>query len=234
MRSNSFLRKSHVLLRQTSTGVHSIQPFASPRALRFKRLGFIGNTPSQNRSLSSTGLSSDYEANTTWGTEESGEVEEETSTEPTLPKDPILEDPEKAILKPRRIRSVVSSPASSKDGDSVQFPVGLDAEILFAPAQSLMDAGDKDALPPLEIFNEALDNLMITLHPQNQHRAMLASGTSTRPIEPTLGLYCPIEGGDYVIDNTVRELAFQTGSEVLVLDSVQLAAGEWGAFGKGE
>jgi hypothetical protein len=37
-----------------------------------------------------------------------------------------------------------------------------------------------------------------------------------------------------VIDETVRELARRTNSEVVVLDSVQLAAGEWGHFGKGE
>jgi hypothetical protein len=47
-------------------------------------------------------------------------------------------------------------------------------------------------------------------------------------------LYCPIEGGEYVIDETVRELARRTGSEVVVLDAVQLAAGEWGHFGKGK
>jgi hypothetical protein len=37
-----------------------------------------------------------------------------------------------------------------------------------------------------------------------------------------------------VIDETVRELARRTGAEVVILDSVQLAAGEWGHFGKGE
>jgi hypothetical protein len=42
-----------------------------------------------------------------------------------------------------------------------------------------------------------------------------------------------IEGGEYVIDATVRELARRTNAEVLVLDAVHLAAGEWGAFGKG-
>lgn len=36
-----------------------------------------------------------------------------------------------------------------------------------------------------------------------------------------------------MIDETVRELARRTDSDVIVLDSVQLAAGEWGAFGKG-
>ncbi|KAG8809356.1 hypothetical protein FRC17_003481 [Serendipita sp. 399] len=45
-------------------------------------------------------------------------------------------------------------------------------------------------------------------------------------------LYCPIEGGTYVIDAAVRELASRTGADVLVLDALDLLAGEWGPFGK--
>lgn len=48
-----------------------------------------------------------------------------------------------------------------------------------------------------------------------------------------MALYCPIEGGEYLIDETVRELARRTGSDVVVIDAVQLAGGEWGHFGKG-
>lgn len=96
--------------------------------------------------------------------------------------------------------------------------------------------GDPDLkpseLPPPEVFEEALHNLHITLHPQTQHRATYASASGPL-VEPTLGLYCPIEGGDYIIDATVRELARRTGAEVLVLDAIHLAAGEWGQFGKG-
>lgn len=88
------------------------------------------------------------------------------------------------------------------------------------------------ALPPPELLQEALNNLLITFHPQTQHRATYSTQNGL-PVEPTLALYCPIEGGDYVIDETVRELARQTGAEVIVLDTVELAAGEWGAFGKG-
>ncbi|KAF8078024.1 hypothetical protein FPV67DRAFT_1557446 [Lyophyllum atratum] len=79
-------------------------------------------------------------------------------------------------------------------------------------------------------FDDALNKLLITLHPQTQHRATYTSPLGA-PTEPTLALYCPIEGGDYIIDATVAELARRTGAEVLVLDAVQLAAGEWGHFG---
>ena len=73
-------------------------------------------------------------------------------------------------------------------------------------------------LPPPELFDDALMNLHIALHPHM----------------PTLALYCPVEGGEYVLDETVRKLAWRTGAEVLVIDAVQLAAGEWGHFGKGK
>lgn len=87
-------------------------------------------------------------------------------------------------------------------------------------------------LPPGGLFAEILNNLLITLHPHTQHRATYATASSSLT-EPTLGLYCPIEGGDYIIDETVKELARRTGSEVVVLDAVQLAGGEWGEFGEG-
>jgi hypothetical protein len=119
-----------------------------------------------------------------------------------------------------------------KDFDP-QLPVGLD--ILWLPTSDpSSDAGHSQSsgLPPPDILEEALTNLHIALQPQTQHRAIYAS-SSGLPIEPTLALYCPIEGGEYIIDATVRELARRTGSDVVVLDSIQLAAGEWGHFGKG-
>lgn len=135
------------------------------------------------------------------------------------------------VVKPRRTRVV--TPSSSKDVEPLEFPLLLEDDILYVPTESQFDTDIKDGLPPPEIFHEALDNLMIALHPQNQYRSIIASGPVNQLVEPTLGLYCPIEGGDYVVDLTVQELAYQTGAEVLVLDSVQLAAGEWGIFGKG-
>jgi len=82
------------------------------------------------------------------------------------------------------------------------------------------------------MLEEVLHNLHIVLHPKTQHRSIYAS-PSGRPVEPTFALFCPIEGGEYIIDATVQELARRMGSDVVVLDAVQLAAGEWGAFGKG-
>jgi len=164
------------------------------------------------------------------------------SSPPSEPVAPSLQNPESVteppdkhetpgedLDKPRTRRSTRITLPASKDTESVEIPEDLD--ILWSPADGDSDLNPSE-LPPPEVLEEALHNLHITLHPQTQHRATYAS-TSGPPVEPTLGLYCPIEGGDYIIDATVRELARRTGAEVLVLDTVHLAAGEWGRFGKG-
>ena len=102
----------------------------------------------------------------------------------------------------------------------------------FWSYQSLSES-EPFTLPPPEVFEEVLNNVHISLHPQTQHKAAFST-PSGPPVEPTVALYCPIEGGNYVVDDTVRELARRTGSDVVVLDSVHMAAGEWGHFGQGE
>ena len=53
------------------------------------------------------------------------------------------------------------------------------------------------------MFEDALDKLQITLHPRTRHRATYSQDGSANPIvEPTPVLCCPIEGGDYVFDET--------------------------------
>ncbi|KAG6890467.1 hypothetical protein C0992_001514 [Termitomyces sp. T32_za158] len=139
------------------------------------------------------------------------------STASTPPDDPDDKPDDKPKLRKVRL-------AQSKDPDPVlDLPHNLD--ILWSPGP-LHPA----ALPPPEILDDALNNLLISLHPQTQHRAAYPSPLAA-PTEPTLALYSPIEGGDYIIDATVAELARRTGAEVLVLDAVQLAAGECGQFG---
>lgn len=157
------------------------------------------------------------------------EADLETEADAGAEAETLKSSPVETGEKTKRTRRPRVVEISSKDEDSPSLPTEL--EVLWTP-----DASDPppslSAIPPPEIFNKALVNLLITLHPQTQNRAAYPSANGP-PIEPTLGLYCPIEGGDYVIDETVRELARRTDSDVIVLDSVQLAAGEWGAFGKG-
>ena len=141
------------------------------------------------------------------------------ATLPTPPDAPDAPNP-----KIRRTRN--PSPSSTKDFEPVLLPDALD--VLWSHHPPPHD----DDLPPPEILQYALNNLLISLHPQTQHRATFPSPLGP-PTEPTLALYCPLEGGDYILDATVRELARQTRAEVLVLDAAHLAAGEWGHFGPG-
>jgi hypothetical protein len=128
----------------------------------------------------------------------------------------------------RRTRS-----SSQKETEPLpQLPSSLN--ILWAPhyESNRIESPQSATIPPDFVFDEVLENLQVTLHPQIQHRATYSSAAGP-PVEPTFALYCPIEGGDYIIDETVYELARKTGSDVVVLDAVQLAAGESGQFGKG-
>ena len=142
---------------------------------------------------------------------------------------PPNEEPEK--IEPEKPKRTRTRTIAVKDSDSPQLPARLD--ILWTPDPDTSDKTLSHSLPPPEVFQEALNNIHLALHPQAQHRAIHSSSAGP-PVEPTLALYCPIEGGEYVIDETVRELARKTDSEVVVIDCVQLAAGEWGHFGKGE
>ncbi|KAG9121790.1 hypothetical protein FRC07_002109, partial [Ceratobasidium sp. 392] len=87
-------------------------------------------------------------------------------------------------------------------------------------------------LPPDDMLQDALAQLLVTLQPQMQYRSAYIGPGGTLMLEPTLALYCPIEGGDHVIDDTVKELASRIQADVIVIDAAQLAAGEHGSFGK--
>jgi hypothetical protein len=133
------------------------------------------------------------------------------------------------VKKVRRTRTPKESPSAEPPLPPPSLPNGLN--VLWSPDAD-GSVADASALPPPEILEEALTNMRVAFHPQTQHKATYATADGP-PNEPTLALYCPVEGGDYIVDETVRELARRTGSEVVVLDAVQLAAGEWGQFGKG-
>jgi hypothetical protein len=209
MRSQALFRQSRSLLKASATSFRSTARSPRPGRPR-KEQTTLRTTVRLNKRLASS---------TTLPPPEDPEAPLPDASEP-------LSD---GAEKPKRTRK------SSKDSEAPpQLPPGLD--IIWAPdSDSSIDLlqSCSSALPPAEIFNEALHNFHIALHPQTQHRATYPSPAGP-PSEPTFALYCPIEGGDYVIDETVKELARRTNSEVVVLDSVHLAAGEWGHFGKGE
>lgn len=132
----------------------------------------------------------------------------------------------------------VGGTGNGSPSSSSQLPPSLD--ILWSPepyprTSTASDLQQNLDLPPPEIFGDVLDNIHVALHPKTQHRATYTpqDGSANSIVEPTLALYCPIEGGDYVIDETVEELARKVGADVVVLDCVQLAAGSAGQFGSG-
>ncbi|KAI0028115.1 hypothetical protein K488DRAFT_59514 [Vararia minispora EC-137] len=123
------------------------------------------------------------------------------------------------------------------ESDVTKIPVPVHTfstvpDSVFWTAESLAEnPPPASSLPPPQILEEALNNLYISLQPRTQARATYS--TNAEPaVEPTLALYCPIEGGDYIVDDTVRELARRSGSDVVVLDAAHMAAGEWGMFGQ--
>ncbi|TBU35857.1 AAA-domain-containing protein [Dichomitus squalens] len=221
--------RSHLLARRTRLLVKSLPSnpraqLSSTHSLRYPRKD---RAPSQSTAprLSRRAISSE-----TTPTQESPEPPSSppalTEPPPNAAEPPPSEDPEE---KPKR-RTRVS--AAKETVDSVPLPSGLD--ILWTPGaapEGSSPPSHSSLLPPPEVFNEALHNLHIALHPQTQHRATYSSGKGPL-VEPTLALYTPIEGGNLYLDEMVREMARQTNADVVVLDAVQLAAGECGQFGK--
>src|SRR5258706_3964745 len=141
---------------------------------------------------------------------------------------PLPEEPEKVVKRATgRART-----AKGLDGkaENITFPDGLADKIIWLPEEN---PSSPDAwLPPEDILQEAFSNVNVALHPRAQHRATYQSASGP-PVEPSVTLYCPIEGRTYVIDSTVQELARRVYAELLILDAVDILAGEWGDFGRG-
>jgi hypothetical protein len=65
------------------------------------------------------------------------------------------------------------------------------------------------------------------LHSASQHEGMNAA------LEPVVGVYCPLEGGTYVLDVAIEEVASRVGAELVTLDAIELAAEGKGSLGPG-
>ena len=53
------------------------------------------------------------------------------------------------------------------------------------------------------------------------------------PPQPIISLYYPHYGCHNIIDSMVKSIAREQGADIVVLDSLELALEEFGAFGKG-
>ncbi|KAH8117324.1 AAA-domain-containing protein [Phellopilus nigrolimitatus] len=222
----SLLQPTRSLLRRRSTSKAQCVLFSYSQAARYPRRE---STPTRAASRTHKRASSSSTPSAplppSAGFEQSATAN--GSTPPEEPEDGRENGPDKPLDGEKSKRPRKPKVAESESDALLPLPPGLD--ILWTP--DIMDPASPSALPPPELFQEVLTDLLITLHPQSQHRGTYPSPTGP-PVEPTLALYCPFEGGDYIIDETVRELARRTDSDVVVLDAVQLAAGEWGSFGK--
>lgn len=224
MRSQLILRRTRLLTKSPSLPHRAL--LSSTRVPRYPRV--IKDSPRSAVRLSKRESSSA----TTPAPDAPPEIPDEDPSEgANNSSDPqeTVEDAE----KPSKRRMKATSEAATY---SRAFPDDLIINILWDPEMNpfISPSGElPSTVPPPEILEDIMTNLHITLHPHTQHKAACASATSG-PVEPTMALYCPIEGGDYVIDDTVREMGRQTGADVLVIDAVHLAAGECGDFGKGD
>jgi hypothetical protein len=149
-----------------------------------------------------------------------GEDSNKQSSTPPVPSPPS---------RPRG-RPKTNKGLESKSGETFTLPSDLADHLVWLPEENLV--AKESSLPPEEMIQEALANLLVSFHPKAQHRATYPTSAGP-PVEPSVTLYCPIEGGTYVIDTAVVELARRTDADVLVLDALDLLAGEWGQFGKG-
>jgi hypothetical protein len=154
-------------------------------------------------------------------------VLEELTTDPavSLPSNlaaTILWSP--PFQEPMNVSDISSSGSSSGSPATIQtlrpafhFPDGIFSEVraetMYAFSQSVQLASvgaDKD---------DSLPN------GNNQ--------TANSLPEPVISLYYPHEGCHEILDSMVKSLAMEQGADIVVLDSLQLALGEFGAFGKG-
>lgn len=214
MRSSALLRRSRLFLRSTN---------ANPLAASSRRTNKTGS-PSRPSTRGKRSPSSDFTPPTSPQQAELFAKAHNSALELTSlllnrspggapsndPEPPNTEPP--SADEPEQPKQRSSRASATKDGETIELPEGLD--ILWTPELTApgSDASEPANLPPPEIFDEVLNNLHISLHPQTQHRATYASPLG-QPIEPTIALYCPVEGGDSIIDATVGELARRIGGK---------------------
>lgn len=240
MRSQFLVRRTRSLLKTSPFSAQRASISSSrPRKYPRKVLATSVKPPIAERSTSSAALThsgppANDDVPDTPPPEEPSDHDEHPSEDPQPEPEPGLE-----VLEVTEVEKPKRRGRPSKEFVE-PLPGGLDilwvpdapanAEQVASTSASAPAPTVDPALPPPEVMEEIMTNLRVTLHPQIQHKASYAISGPT--VEPTFALYCPIEGSDYVLDATVREMGRQANADVVVLDAAQLAAGESGHFGK--
>ncbi|KAG8920603.1 hypothetical protein FRC00_009774, partial [Tulasnella sp. 408] len=160
-------------------------------------------------------------------------ADKEKESEPELPPRPTLHSD---LISKIWWASPQSSGGPPGDGEPSTSSSASHSEA-SASEPSAFGEGIDSKLPPPYILDEVEHKLRVILHPHAQKNGLRKPEDGEwrppqPPVEPTLALFCPIEGGNHVIDATVQELSRRIDADVTVLDAVQLAAGLNGAYGE--
>ncbi|KAG9017084.1 hypothetical protein FRB90_001814 [Tulasnella sp. 427] len=155
-------------------------------------------------------------------------------------KEPELELPPRPTLDPKLIPKICWKPSQSHGPPEDGRPSGSSSQSHSEARSndvSQLEESSDPKLPPGYILDELEQKLRVALHPHSQKSSLPkpedSEWRSRQPAsEPSLALFCPIEGGNHAIDATVQELSERVGADVVVLDAVQLAAGLNGAYGE--
>jgi hypothetical protein len=98
---------------------------------------------------------------------------------------PDVEKPRKKVGRPP------GSPNKPPPPPTVRAAVG--PEVIWS-GRTLDET--RASLPPDDMLQDALSQLLVTFQPQTQYRAAYTISGGGPLVEPTMALYCPIEGGD--------------------------------------
>lgn len=147
---------------------------------------------------------------------------------PPPPEEPTAEDAKEKRMRPRRR----TTPAEAEETIPM-YPV--DVRLLQSLSYNrMMDQWPVSSRSPSrDALDDAYSKLLVALNHRTQVLALPRPDAEQSIPEPTIALYCPMEGGNYVLDETVQELSRMLSANVVTLDVAQLAAGESGAYGKG-
>ncbi|THH19702.1 hypothetical protein EW146_g1544 [Bondarzewia mesenterica] len=132
--------------------------------------------------------------------------------------------------------------ASTESPESSQIPPSFLERFLWHPRHrcsvkgpNTVDQDNHDLTPSHPSFPDALVAEIQAIASFAFSQATDAQITIPSPsenlIERTIMLTCPHEGGNSVIDSVVKSVAAEHHADVLVLDALELAAGEFGALG---
>ncbi|EUC55976.1 AAA family ATPase [Rhizoctonia solani AG-3 Rhs1AP] len=131
------------------------------------------------------------------------------------------------MLKKHTAEDAEEADSDVDAGETLQDPYEFSEEYLeglWNP--QVLKEHDSSCLPPKLMLEDIYLQLSVLFSPEMQKNAARCD-KGERISEPSLILYCPLEGGEYVVDATVQAMAERFNAEIQMLDLIQLALDEW-------